>query len=693
MTVIPNSAVQRGATRSGASNATGDPAEQTDSRAGVGVGILRAALIGTVLAALNTVWVTLVEVRYYMLDGSSLPLFITPVFLLLLMVTLNAPLRRWMPRWALTQGEMLLAYLMAVISNTFAGHDMLQDFFGVVTHPYYFAPQNHWQDIFIRQLPPGLFVSDDAALTAWYHGNVDPAHATVYLVHWIVPLSLWGGFILTLVFLFGCITVLFRKAWTENERLAFPIIQLPLAITEPQGALFRQPQMWAGFGLAFSIGVVNGFHALYPNIPEIPFIKLYDVGQFFTVQPWEAIRSYGMQISMYPFAIGLAYFIPLDLAFSCWFSYVLARAYFVAGRAAGWDGPSAAQGWPFLKEISSGAWIGLAGAILWSNRKYLAHAFNLAFDPAARREHKEKGAASAEVVEARRYRIAYIGLFISSALLLGWSYFLLNITPLVAIGFFGILIALSLGITRIRAEFGTPHEIVFVKPADTLVTLFGTKAIGDTNLIGLQSMYWFNRGYRCHPMPNFLEAFKMEQQDHGDPALGRQRTMTFGRTVGLLILACVVSLIFTYATNYFVTYDAGAQGKAIGYKKWVGDEAFGQLASWLQNGQRAGSTNLWFFIGGLALVGLFAYLRTQFLWWPLHPAGFALGVSYAMNYFWFCVLIAWAAKLFIMRYGGMNAHKKAIPFFLGLILGDYTVGALWSLIGLLIQTPAYKIFI
>ena len=119
----------------------------------------------------------------------------------------------------------------------------------------------------------------------------------------------------------------------------------------------------------------------------------------------------------------------------------------------------------------------------------------------------------------------------------------------------------------------------------------------------------------------------------------------------------------------------------------------GQLSSWLTTGQRAGSTNLWFFAGGLVIVGLLAYLRGVFIWWPLHPAGFALGISYAMNYFWMPVFVAWLAKLCIIRYGGMNAHKRAIPFFLGLILGDYTVGALWSLLSLALGVPTYKVYI
>jgi hypothetical protein len=625
----------------------------------------RSLLLGSLLALINAFWVTMIEVRFYILDGSSLPLFVTPIFLLLVLVGVN----RLLGRWRLSQEEMLVGYLMAVISNTFAGHDMLQNFFGQVTHAHYFAVRNHWQEVFVERLPRGFFVTDPAALDAWYQGNVGPARATVYLVHWAVPLALWGTFFLILVANFLCLTLVVRRAWVESERLAFPIIQLPLAMTEPGGALFGSRTMWGGFALAFAISAINGLHVLYPQIPNAPWIKLFDVGQFFTAQPFEAIRTYGMQTSLYPFAIGLAYFIPLDLAFSCWFSYLLARVYFVFGRATGLDGPSAAQGWPFLKEISSGAWIGVAAAIVWANRKHLSASFDAALA-------RGRDASFLD-------RFAWIGLTISAGLLLAGTHFLLNLSLPVALGFFGILLALSLAITRVRAEFGTPHEIVFVKPADTLVTLFGTRALGETNLIAMQSLYWFNRGYRCHPIPNFLEGFKMAEG----------RALAVRGLIGVFGLAALVSLLATFAANYFVTYSVGAGSKAVGYKSWVGNEAYTQLASWLSLGQPAGASNVWFFIGGLAVVGGLAWLRTAFVGWPLHPAGFALGVSYAMNYFWLCVFVAWLAKLLLIRYGGMTAHRKAIPFFLGLILGDYTAGALWSLLALLLGQPTYSMYI
>ena len=77
---------------------------------------------------------------------------------------------------------------------------------------------------------------------------------------------------------------------------------------------------------------------------------------------------------------------------------------------------------------------------------------------------------------------------------------------------------------------------------------------------------------------------------------------------------------------------------------------------------------------GFLLVLFMRLMRGNFLWWPFHPAGYALSVSFAMDYFWFCFFVAWVAKALIIRFGGMKAHNSAVPFFLGLILGDYVVG-------------------
>ena len=45
------------------------------------------------------------------------------------------------------------------------------------------------------------------------------------------------------------------------------------------------------------------------------------------------------------------------------------------------------------------------------------------------------------------------------------------------------------------------------------------------------------------------------------------------------------------------------------------------------------------------------------------------------------LLIAWAAKGLILRYGGVRLYRQGLPLFLGLILGQMVAGSAWHLIG------------
>ena len=109
--------------------------------------------------------------------------------------------------------------------------------------------------------------------------------------------------------------------------------------------------------------------------------------------------------------------------------------------------------------------------------------------------------------------------------------------------------------------------------------------------------------------------------------------------------------------------------------------------------QLKSSSDVLFVLLGAIMVLAMRVMRGAFLWWPFHPAGYALAVSFAMDYFWFAFFVSWLAKLIIVRFGGMKAHNAAIPFFLGLILGDYVIGSLWAIYGPVNGLQVYKIFI
>lgn len=639
----------------------------------------RVLLLGLLLIPVNVFWTILIEVRWYTLDGTSLPLFITPIFMLFILVLLNLGWRKIAPRTsALRQEELLLLYIMLVVSCTFAGHDTLQNLFGSIAYPYWHrTAANKWDSLFFPYLPKWLVVSDYDALAAMNHGGIDlysPLGQT-YLRAWILPLLSWGLLFLTLTGMYLCLTILVRRAWIENEKLTFPIVQLPLAMTSSAAGknFFSNPVMWAGFALAFLISFGNGLHMLVPSVPEF-HVKLYDISSQITARPWSAIGS--TQTSFYPFAVGLGYFMPLDLSFSCWFFYVLARVFRITGNIYGWD--AGANGaptgtFPFFGMQATGAWLGIALMLLYSGRGYWRQVW----------ASVRLGARSEDPVEARRYRAALAGFAVGVVLLEVFSN-LIGLNGWIAVAFFLIVFLLGFVITRVRAEFGSPHEIVWVNPVQVLVTLFGTRALGAHDLTLLSALYWFNRGYRNHPMPNQLEAFKMLD---GKPSVG------IGSLCGVLAFASVISLLSTDWAHLHVLYAYGGEGKAPGFKSWVGAESYDRLAGWLAQPIPPASTSLYYILGGFVLTLALSLMRINFVWWPFHPAGYALALSYAMEYFWLPIFIAWGLKLLIIRYGGIALHRRAIPFFLGLILGDYTMGALWAIIGPILGVPTYKIYL
>ena len=46
-------------------------------------------------------------------------------------------------------------------------------------------------------------------------------------------------------------------------------------------------------------------------------------------------------------------------------------------------------------------------------------------------------------------------------------------------------------------------------------------------------------------------------------------------------------------------------------------------------------------------------------------------------------------KWLLIKYGGIKKYQQARPFFLGLILGEYTFGSIWTIIGNIINQQNY----
>ena len=327
---------------------------------------LRAVLIGLALIPLNAYWVILAELRWYMILTLN-PLFVTPVLFLLVLVCLNAVLRALRPAWALSVPELIIIYVMLAVSCTVATHDFGINLVTVLGWGSWFAsPENKWEDVIFPYMPRWALVWDNEALRGFMEGG-ETLYRGAVLRAWTGPLLIWIGFMLVSFWTMLCLNVLIRKAWIEETKLSFPVIRLPLAMVGMDIPRFYSSRiLWMGAALPFVNGVMAGLARLYP---ALPFLQTRARWPAFVDPPWNML---GAPYSFYPFAIGLGYFVPLDVLFSCWFFYLFIKAQVVVGY---YLGVTRLPGYPFVMEQGIGAWTTYAGLLLYVTRGHWSRLF------------------------------------------------------------------------------------------------------------------------------------------------------------------------------------------------------------------------------------------------------------------------------------------------------------------------------
>jgi hypothetical protein len=80
-------------------------------------------------------------------------------------------------------------------------------------------------------------------------------------------------------------------------------------------------------------------------------------------------------------------------------------------------------------------------------------------------------------------------------------------------------------------------------------------------------------------------------------------------------------------------------------------------------------------------IGL-ASIRFRLLKFPFSPLGFAVANAYGtMTPYWGPFFVVWLLKAVILKSGGAPLYKRFVPFFLGLVVGQYfTAGIVWTTI-------------
>ncbi len=628
------------------------PATHRDSmpvgkRAKLPLSVLLAGAGGVLLAPPVCIWVFRSEILYRSADlaSSSLPVAAVVVLLALLLVRRLFPL--------LGRREVLWMYAVVTATVGISTMGMVQFLVTSLAAPFWFANAgNRWEE-FWAHIPAWVAPRSPEVVKGFFVGQ-----SSLYLPQvwkaWLVPVLVWAGFIAVLLVAQFCLAAVFSLHWAKRERLTFPMLQLPLVLTQQRSA--RKPMLWVGIALAVGIQGLNALHYMVPSVPELRVLPT-EIGSRLP-PPWNGIGT--LYLTFYPSVIGLFALVPTNILFSCAFFFALTKGEnLMAGvwglNQAGGGG----SGFPYAGEQAQGAIVAFALVVAWSARERLRESLR---HPAE--------------------RLWWVAFAVSLAALIAFG-IALGLRPATAVTLFAVFFLCMVSIGWLRAALGPIWN-----PGNDVA--WWTRALVRSPMsvsegVGLAYLRWFSFGdFRAHALPTYSEMLVLADAS-------RIPRKPFLVSLGIASLLSIFASLWIALDVY---YRHGASSAITDqWRTYQGRLAFDILRSQLDGlAPQPGASQLLAAGWGAVFVLLLQAARHQFLWFPLHPGGFVMAQSGALEWMWVPIVIAGLVKAAILKAGGLRLYEKAVPFFIGLIVGDYAICGVMAFASWLFHIPLYKPF-
>lgn len=602
------------------------------------------------------------------IKGSYLGSNFTPigvVFLFALVTgVINTVLRSLHPRIALSAGELAVVYIMSLIASAIPSYGLTEVLLPAMASMYYATPENKWLQNISPRIKSWLIPQDPEAIRSFFEGL--PQGQSIPWKVWFVPLAAWLSFVLVLYFVIFCITVILRKQWIERERLVFPLVKLPTEMIAQEDAgtsrlspFFKNRLMWMGFAIPFLLNSWNSIHNYIYFFPTI------DLAQTLTM--FNGKLALPLQFT-YPL-IGFGYLLSLEVAFSLWFFFLLSRIQGLVNATFGIDiaGNTTLPG----TYQAFGALVTLVLFGLWVARGHLKDVWRKAFrgDPTVD-----------DSDESLSYRTACLGVGLGVLFLMAWL-MVIGMSVWVALVLLFFVFIVFIGFARIVAEGGVIFAETMI-PQEFMIDGFRSSLLGPQNLVGLGLTKFWLTHTRTLIMPSMANSLKLA--DAAD--IRNPRALAWA--TGAAIIASLVGSI--YGVMY-LAYEYGGINLNWHFFGELQQGRFDYFSSALTSTESPFLR--WMFFGiGAGMMWFLMVLRQRFIWWPLHFIGFPVGASAPLAASWFPIFIAWMLKGLILKYGGIKTYRTMLPFFLGLILGEFVGDGMWVIIDGLTGITGHVIF-
>jgi len=558
---------------------------------------------------------------------------------------LNALLKRWLPRLALSQAELLLVFSMAWMSGTIAVEGWVTYWVGISTTPTYFAsPENRWREVLFDLLPWWALPEGSPGVIRQFQEGLTPG-ASLPWAGWVGAFYWWFTVSAAVMTAGLCVIVLFQRQWVEAERLTFPLAVMPVDLTEgfdrgmPQ--VFRERLFRVGFGVVFGVFLWNLVYFFSPGWPRITLFDGYLSKEVRLGQ-----RFPSLYLRVLPSVIGLTFLCDTEILLSLWLFGVLALLKVglmtTLGVAVGETGQQAGPA-EVVNIESHGAMTFLVAWSVYVARNHLRGVWQ-----AARRGDGT-------------YRLALVGLLASTIYIVGWM-IAVGHTPFTAFLQVGLIFIAYFAVVKYTAASGFAYLFpVAVKGQEMIEHLAGTSWMSAGQIVGARivSSGLFYGNSRIPTLPGATHHLKLFEG-------GRM-----GRVVGTVFLSFAVGFFASTLSLVYMGYEHGGRNLGTWGMQGGNVQTFDLIVSEIEKTDRpspdAAKWAVWL-VGG-AEAGLLTFLRGRFPWWPIHPLGLAFQYTSGPRIYAFSIFLVWAAKTLLLRLGGVALYRRARPFFYGVVVG------------------------
>jgi len=625
--------------------------------------------------AIGLIWAIIVAFMSVVnagLSGQSNPGIDRVPWMMLIMLILSIIVTPMLRSMKFSTGELVVVYVMTMV-NAFGGGKA----FGSLMYPLSALSSDTLGSLAQDWMPDIWFPKDRAIWEPMLAGGAPvPWSAWVVpMLYWIIIQLFWVGIGLS----FGLIL---RRSILEVERLPFPYTQvLEPIVVKPERPLKERlhPKL-------FIIGLVIGFfiqgtYFLFPKvIPGFP--QIYPVG-FWGIKGYDFGEILGADI--YRNQLLVFFFENAPSAFSLFFllpTKVLGSAllvHFIWANIV-----------PYT-EVTLGMVTNLGNWGLYSLIGWAITMIGTSFEPTGIQWYTffTIGFPVGYVLTYLFFVRKSIATSLKEAISgertesLAWIFFIISIIGYLALSFVGgvsLLTALVFLVfsfvylvqtIRMRGEVIVDSPPIFANMLGLAFETAGGEAARNTPQMFIdlyhagciQNQAWMLQGRGAHWAP--LEGMRLLEMSG--------EKWDWKPLVFATVVALVISVVVSWIVNLWGTYTYGqiTQWSVATYSDHILsdlNDLYNTLTT--PGAYPTGTAPLRWpeAVAGFVVAVVVTVCNALFAWWPLHPLGFLVGITLGWG-FWNWALLAFIARVIILRVGGSRLYNKAVKMVLGSLMG------------------------